>query len=315
MPVHPQTLLVVAVTTTIKMRNLLLSRRVEARPSRSFEALVFARNFGRSREKVAARELPRDQGCHREIGARSGPTAARTAKSFTGVSICPNNAVVDGFGRHRLIDPVRSCAGLHRDVRFAAAHPRCCHPRRPSNRGRERHKERTAWVKAVLNAPRCPHAERRPHGPGPGCGSGKVQGAERSVAHRAPHFYAADPLSCGAAPERSGTGSREASNTTTRSAMLSPRPARMCGQRSRLRRSTGQRQLNNFGCLEISAKSGAITATETQADCEADGYISIRAGLLANVTLSTDNVAKARVTVPQSGLPPWPNALHLGPIQ
>jgi hypothetical protein len=160
-----------------------------------------------------------------------------------------------------------------------------------------------------------PHAERRPHGPGPGCGSGKVQGAERSVAHRAPHFYAADPLSCGAAPERSGTGSREASNTTTRSAMLSPRPARMCGQRSRLRRSTGQRQLNNFGCLEISAKSGAITATETQADCEADGYISIRAGLLANVTLSTDNVAKARVTVPQSGLPPWPNALHLGPIQ
>jgi hypothetical protein len=62
MPVQPQTLLVVAITTTIKTRSLPISRRVEARPSRLFESRVFARNFGRSREKVAARELPRDQG-------------------------------------------------------------------------------------------------------------------------------------------------------------------------------------------------------------------------------------------------------------
>jgi len=39
----------VAVTTTIKTRSLLFSRRVEARRSRSFEGRVLARNFGRSR--------------------------------------------------------------------------------------------------------------------------------------------------------------------------------------------------------------------------------------------------------------------------
>src|SRR5882757_2372272 len=54
MPVQPQTLLVVAVTITIKTRNLLLSRRVEARPSQSFEARVFARNFGRTVGRITA---------------------------------------------------------------------------------------------------------------------------------------------------------------------------------------------------------------------------------------------------------------------
>ena len=44
MPVQPRTLLV----GTIKTRSLPLSRRVEARPSRLFEAGVFARNFGRA---------------------------------------------------------------------------------------------------------------------------------------------------------------------------------------------------------------------------------------------------------------------------
>jgi len=40
MPVQPQTLVVVAVTTTSKTPTLPLSRRVEARSSRSFEARV-----------------------------------------------------------------------------------------------------------------------------------------------------------------------------------------------------------------------------------------------------------------------------------
>jgi hypothetical protein len=53
-PLAPQTLLVVAVTTTIKTRSLLLSRRVEARPSRSCEARVFARNFGRAVGRITA---------------------------------------------------------------------------------------------------------------------------------------------------------------------------------------------------------------------------------------------------------------------
>jgi hypothetical protein len=74
LPVQPQTLLVVSVTSTIKARSLPISRRVEARPSQLFESRVFARNFGRSREKVAARELPRAQGVMpqrnwRKIGA------------------------------------------------------------------------------------------------------------------------------------------------------------------------------------------------------------------------------------------------------
>jgi hypothetical protein len=41
-----------AVATTLGPR---LSRRVEARASRLFEARVFARNFGRSAEKIRAR--------------------------------------------------------------------------------------------------------------------------------------------------------------------------------------------------------------------------------------------------------------------
>src|SRR5882757_5049713 len=80
MPVHPQTLLVVAATTTIKTRNLLLSRRVEARPSRSFEALVFARNFGRSREKVAARELRRDQRMPQRNWRKIGTNRSKNGK-------------------------------------------------------------------------------------------------------------------------------------------------------------------------------------------------------------------------------------------
>jgi hypothetical protein len=42
-----------AVATTIKTWSPPFSRRVEARPSRSFEARVFAREFGPSRKKAA----------------------------------------------------------------------------------------------------------------------------------------------------------------------------------------------------------------------------------------------------------------------
>src|SRR4030081_1785708 len=49
MPVQARTLLV----GTIETRTLPLSRRVEARSSRSFEARVFAREFGRNREETA----------------------------------------------------------------------------------------------------------------------------------------------------------------------------------------------------------------------------------------------------------------------
>jgi 5-aminolevulinate synthase len=72
-----------------------------------------------------------------------------------------------------------------------------------SNWGRERHQERAARVKAVLNAAALPVTPSDTHivsvlvG-----GSGKVQGGERSVAHRARHLYAADQLSL---PCRSGT--------------------------------------------------------------------------------------------------------------
>jgi hypothetical protein len=44
------------------MRNLPLSRQVEARSSRLFEARVFACNLERSRAVTAARESPRNQG-------------------------------------------------------------------------------------------------------------------------------------------------------------------------------------------------------------------------------------------------------------
>jgi hypothetical protein len=66
---------------------------------------------------------------------------------------------------------------------------------------------------------------------------------------------------------------------------------------------------------------------KNQSHCEADRYISIRTRFLADATLPTDDVAKARVALPQSGLRcrnlnvatqekvPWPNALDLKAIQ
>jgi hypothetical protein len=51
---------------TIKTRSLPLSRRVEARPSRSFEARVFARNFGRA--AIAPLRLDVHQGVGDEFG-------------------------------------------------------------------------------------------------------------------------------------------------------------------------------------------------------------------------------------------------------
>src|ERR1700716_3297791 len=50
-----------AVATMNKMWRRPRSRRVETRPSRSIEFRVFARDFGRSRGNVAARELLQDQ--------------------------------------------------------------------------------------------------------------------------------------------------------------------------------------------------------------------------------------------------------------
>ena len=74
MPVQPQTLLV----GTIKTRSLPLSRRVEARPSRSVEARVFARNFGRNRGNGSRQALSRRcaRGCSRR-GARGCVSKAR----------------------------------------------------------------------------------------------------------------------------------------------------------------------------------------------------------------------------------------------
>jgi len=204
-----------AVATTIKAQSLPLSRRVEAQPSRSFEARVFARNFGRSREKVAARELRRDQRMPQRNWRKIGTNRSKTAKSFTGVSMCPSNAVVDGLGRHCLIDPVRSCAGLHRYVRFAAAHACCCHPRRPSNWGRERHKERTA-CKAVLNAAALPSCRATPTS----CRSWLLLAEHRSFMQ--PIHYPMVPLRNGAAADH------EKPLTRRRAQRCSPRGPRGC---------------------------------------------------------------------------------------
>jgi 7-keto-8-aminopelargonate synthetase-like enzyme len=105
-----------------------------------------------------------------------------------------------------------------------------------SNWGRERHQERAARVKAVLNAAALPVTPSDTH-----IVSVLVGDPERCKAASdlllTEHGIYMQPINYPyrAAPERSGRGSRQASTTTTRSAMLSPRPGWMCGQGSGLR--------------------------------------------------------------------------------
>jgi hypothetical protein len=79
MPVQPQTLLV----GTIKTRSLPLSRRVEARPSRLFEARVFARNFGRTRARSPRADCRETTaGCHRELAQDRGQSQQEGQSHF-----------------------------------------------------------------------------------------------------------------------------------------------------------------------------------------------------------------------------------------
>ena len=98
MPVQPQTLLV----GTIKTRSPPLSRRVEARPSRLFEARAFARNFG----EAAARELPRDQArCHRELAQDRANRSKKAKVIYRRIDIFEPTRLLPAWGDDPRIRP------------------------------------------------------------------------------------------------------------------------------------------------------------------------------------------------------------------
>jgi hypothetical protein len=182
MTVQPKTLLV----RTIKTRSLLFSRRVEARPSRLFEARVVVRNMWRSRGETAGISARRRRDAE-ENSRKLGPVGAERQSHLPADRYVRADPVAAGLGRHPLIDAVRSYAQAS-SLRPLCRRPSALLPPLPSvhlkasNWERERHLERAARVKAVLHAAALLVMPSEPTSVQVG------QGGERFVAQRARHY-------------------------------------------------------------------------------------------------------------------------------
>jgi len=182
----------------------------------------------------------------------------------------------------------------------------------------------------VLNARRAAgHAERHPHRAGPGWGSGKVQGGERSVAHGARHLHPADQLSYRTAGTERLRISRQAPYHNDALVECS-RPKPLVDVWARLgacAESAGQRRPSSLPACGDLKQDRRISSNRTKVIAWANEYIALAARFSRQRSPVNDDIAKARAALSaerwrcrdlntaQHASNPWPNAQHSSPEQ